>query len=88
MKKKMNPKKKPVNYADVIKAKKDAENKAIEAVWAIFFSVMKDKEGWGKKRLSRLWSEVNDLSDSIVKGYVSVSDLKHALKIESNIVLE
>lgn len=88
MKKKMNPKKKPVNYADVIKAKKDAENKAIEAVWAIFFSVMKDKEGWGKKRLARLWNEVNDLSDSIIKGYVSVGDLKHTLKIESNIVLE
>ena len=64
-KKKVNPRKRPVSQADIIKAKKEAQNKAINYAWAIFFTVMVDKEGYGKKRLNRIWEEVCDLSDSI-----------------------
>lgn len=87
MKKKVNPKRKPASYADVLKERRDAQGKAIAYTWAIFFTVMRDKEGWGKARLQRLWSEVNDLSDSISKGYVNVHDLMRTLEQESNIVL-
>lgn len=87
MKKKMNPKRKPASYADVLKAKKDAQEKAIAYTWAIFFTVMRDKEGYGKQRLQRLWQEVNELSDSISKGYVNVHDLMKTLASEANIVL-
>ena len=88
VKKKINPKRKPVTQADVIKAKKDAQNKAIDYAWAIFFTVMVDKEGYGRKRLNRIWNEVSDLSDSIAKGYVSVKDLMKTLEDEMGIVLE
>lgn len=86
-KKKINPRRKPVNMADVNKAKSEAVSEAIETAWAIFFTVMRDKEGYGVKRLQRIWGEVNELSDSISKGYVNVSDLANTLKEEAGIVL-
>ena len=54
-KKKINPRKRPATQADIIKAKKYAQSKAIDTAWAIFFTVMVDKEGYGKKRLNRIW---------------------------------
>lgn len=86
--KKTNPRRRPVCQADVDKAKKDAQNKAINITWAIFFTVMRDKEGYGIKRLKRIWNEVNKLSDSISQGYVSVKDLIRTLDEEMGIVLE
>jgi hypothetical protein len=87
-KRKVNPKRIPVSQADVEKAKRDAQSVAINYTWAIFFTVMRDKEGYGKQRLRRLWDEVNELSDSITKGYVNVTDLMKTLKNEAGIVLE
>lgn len=87
-KRKVNPRKRPATQADIIKAKKEAQNKAIDYAWAIFFTVMIDKEGYGKKRLNRIWKEVCDLSDSITKGYVSVNDLMQVLDEEMGIVLK
>ena len=88
MKKKTNPRRRPVSQADVDKAKREAQNQAINCAWAIFFTVMRDKEGYGKERLKRVWREVNDLSDSITQGYVSIKDLMRTLDEEINIVLE
>lgn len=87
-KKKVNPRKRPATQADVLKAKKDAQNMAINYAWAIFFTVMVDKEGYGKKRLNRIWEEVCDLSDSVAQGYVSINDLLETLKEEKGIVLK
>ena len=85
--KKPNPRKRPATQADVEKAKKAATDNAIETAWAIFFTVMRDKEGYGIKRLTRLWEHVNELSSGVVAGYVSVADLKKALKDEAGITL-
>ena len=63
------------------------QDKTIRMTWAIFFSVLRDKHGFGKQRLKRVWDEVNELSDSIIKGYVNVTDLAKALETEANIVL-
>lgn len=87
-KKKKNPLLRPASVADVMKAKKDAQDRAINITWAIFFSVMRDKEGYGRKRLARLWERVQELSDSIVKGYVSVDDLMQTLRDEAGINLK
>lgn len=87
MKKKVNPRKRPATHADVQKAKKDATSDAISFAWAIMFTCLHDKEGWGRVRLQRLWKEVEDLSDSIAKGYVSVADLKYTLKEEMGVEL-
>ncbi len=87
MKKKTNPRKRPATHADIQKAKKEATSEAISFAWAILFTALHDKEGWGKVRLQRLWKEIEELSDSIAKGYVSVTDLKHTLKEEMGVEL-
>ncbi|MGI5825664.1 MAG: hypothetical protein ACOX7J_08895 [Bacillota bacterium] len=86
-KKKVNPRRLPATRADVNRAKREACDLAVSRAFAIFFTVMRDKEGWGNKRLQRLWAEVSDLSDSIGKGYVSVDDLLVTLAEESDIHL-
>lgn len=87
-KKKVNPNKKLVTQADLNKAKNAAISEAIEMTWAIFFSVLRDKEGYTTEDLQRIWEEVNDLSDSIVQGYVNVADLKNVLKQEEGVVFK
>lgn len=87
-KKKTNPNRIPATMADVNKAKAKAQEEAVKIATAIFFTVMRDKEGWGVKRLQRLWDEVNELSDSLSRGYVSVKDLLWVLNEEAGIVIE
>lgn len=88
MSKKVNPRRVPASQADLKKAKKEATDNAVTFCWAILFTVMRDKEGWGEKRLRRLWREVNALSDSIDRGYVSIPDLVDTLKREGGIELK
>lgn len=86
-KQRVNPNRRPATVADVQRAKRGAQDEAIKMTWSIFFTVMRDKEGYGVKRLQRLWGEVNELSDSIAKGYVNVTDLRKALMEEAGINL-
>ena len=81
-KKQTNPNKRPASMADVNKAKKEAQEKAIELAWSIFFTVLCDKEGYSLEDLRRVWNEVNSLSDSIAKGYCTVRDLRSILREE------
>lgn len=87
-KKKPNPRNIPVNMADLERAKKQAFSEAIDTAWAIIFTVLRDKEGHGGEDLQRIWNGVNDLSDSIRKGYVNVPDMKNVLKQEEGCVLK
>ena len=87
-KKKPNPRNIPVSMADLERAKKQAVSEAIDTAWAIIFTVLRDKEGHSGEDLQRIWNEVNDLSDSIRKDYVTVPDLKNVLKQEEGCVLE
>ena len=60
---------------------------AITSAWAILFTALRDKEGFGYVRLRRVWDEVNYISDSIDKGYIDIDDLVNELK-EHDITLE
>lgn len=86
-KKKVNPRKKVVTQADLKKIKNEVADEMTEITWVIFFNVLRDKEGFTTEDLQRVWGEVSDLSDSIIKGYVSISDLKNVLKQEEGLVL-
>lgn len=77
--KKVNPRRRPATQADVEKAKRQAQTHAINMVWAVFFTALRDKEGFGYTRLRRVWDEVNYISDSIDKGYVKLDDLVNEL---------
>lgn len=78
-KKRVNPRRKPATQADVEKAKRQAQTHAINMVWAVFFTALRDKEGFGYTRLRRVWDEVNYISDSVSKGYVKLDDLVNEL---------
>lgn len=86
-KKKVNPKLRPATQADIRKAKREATSEAISYAWAIMFTVMRDKFGYGPVRLQRMWGEVNKLSEAISDGYVNVKDLMEVLDKEAGIIL-
>lgn len=85
-----NNKKNPVRQlreSDIKKMKLEATQNAVNFSNIIFLSVMRDKEGYGVKRLKRLYDRIQNLMDSFNQGYVSIYDLKKALKEESGITI-
>lgn len=85
MAKKTPPRRHPATQADVERAKAQARTDGIGAAMAIFFAVLFDKHGATKEDLAVFWAEVNELSDSIAQGYVSLADLRRALDREYDI---
>lgn len=84
-------KKNPVVHlkqSDVKRIKEDATNAGLKHAILLFFTVMRDKEGYGAKRLKRIYDAVEDLADSINKGYVKPKDLEQVLKDEADITIE
>lgn len=88
MSKKTNPRRIPATMEDVNKAKKQAAEDALRAAYAIFFTVMWDKEGLEIDGMKRIWDEVNALSQSVTNKYVSIADLQRTLRDEYGIELE
>ena len=86
--KKINPRRRPATAADVERATRQAQSFAMETVWAIFFTVMRDKEGYGVKRRHRVGAEAEALADGISQGYVNVQDLVKTLEEEAGIILK
>ena len=85
MNKRLNPHKRPATQADVIRAKEKGIKEAITYAMAIMFTVLCDKEHADAESIKRIWGEVNDLSDSITQGYVSINDLIDTLRREYEI---
>lgn len=79
--KKKNPNKIPATQADV----KKAMRYGMESTAAIILTVMRDRAGWKKRRLNRLWGWVGDMADSVNKGLVSIAELKESLREENGI---
>ena len=52
-----------------------------------FLTVLHDKEGYGRRRLSRVFRDVNKLSEEVNEGRVSLLDLKKVLEEEQGIVV-
>ena len=87
-KKRVNPKRQPVTMADVKRAKDEAHDNALRAAWSIFFTVLRDKRGFTLEELRETWEDIENLSDSIAKGYCTIADLRHILGEEEGIALE
>jgi len=85
--KKVNPRRRPATQADVNRAKNEATDTALGNAWAMFFTVLRDKENYDLDGLRRVWAEVEDLSDSLAKGYCTFADLKYALRKEEGVVM-
>lgn len=84
-KKRVNPHRRPVTMATVNRVKEETKDEAVSLAIALFLTVMCDKFGFDAEQLQRVWAEVNALSDSVVKGYVNVPDLKEVLRTEYGI---
>ena len=86
----MKNKKNPARYlreSDIRKMKKEAADDAVRYATVIFLSVMRDNEGYGVKRLKRVYEGIEYLADSISQGYVKLQDLEQALKEEADIII-
>ena len=79
---KVNPRRRPATMADVNRAVEQATNDALAASAAIFLTVLCDKESADAEIIQRVWQEMQELSQSIIDGYVSVADLKDTLHKE------
>lgn len=86
-KKKTNPRRIPVSQADLQKAKNEITVEAIQSAYAIMFTVLRDKHDYTVEQLNLLRHEINDLSDSLAKGYVKIKDLLFVLKDEAGITI-
>ena len=87
MRTKTNPRRRPATQADVERARDEAVRETVRFCMVVFFTVLLDKFAASKEDLQRVWYEVNDLSDSVKKKYVSLKDLKTVLVEEYDIHL-
>lgn len=71
--------------SNIKKMKREASDNALKYAFVLFLTVMRDKEGYGVKRLQRVYDHIQDLADSITKGYVNLFDLEKVLREEANI---
>ena len=74
--------------SDVERIKREVTTDAVQSAFAIFLMVMRDKWGFGAKRLNRLFKHICELSEMVGDGYVSTAQIKKTLKDEMNIVIE
>lgn len=86
--KKINPRRRPVNEADLRRAKNDAMSFSVSYAWAIIFTALRDKMCVSDEFLQELWGHVNNLSEAVGEGRVSIADLVVALREESGIELK
>lgn len=87
----MKAKKKNPTYtlkrSDIDRIKKECTNDAVNAAFAIFLTVMRDKWGFGHKRLNRLYGQILDLSETIGEGYISIDKLRQILRDEAGVIV-
>lgn len=82
-----NPHRIPATRADVDKARRIAKEEAADAAMAIMITALLDKMGWTTEQVLELWGHVQEVSESIREGRITVPDLKDVLKQEEGIVI-
>lgn len=87
MSKRKNPHRIPATRADVDKARRIAKEEAADAAIAIMVTALMDKMGWTTEQVLELWGHVQEVSESIREGRITVPDLKDVLKQEEGIVI-
>lgn len=64
-KKKLKPRNRPVSAKEKQQAVAETADKVIFDEWTILFTIMRDKWGWGGKRLWRIWDMCEDICNGI-----------------------
>jgi len=73
--------------SEVRKLRDKHRQEGILFVTVIFLSVMRDKFGYGKKRLGRIHKAMEEMAEAIAGGYVKLTDLQQALEEEAKITI-
>lgn len=76
-----------IRESDIRRLKKECTENATNYAIILLLSVMHDKWGFGKKRLSRILSQLDSLADGISGGYVNLKDLRTMIEDECGIVV-
>lgn len=74
----------PITQAQLNKVKREVAAQAVTDAMALFLTVLVDKFN-GEDYVKDVWREVNNLSDSVIQGYVSIHDLREVLYKEYGI---
>lgn len=76
-----------LKQSDVRRIKEDVTRSATENAFVLFFTVMHDKHGYGRKRLTRLFKEVEYLASMVneTPHCVTIEQLKKALRDDTGI---
>lgn len=82
MTKKTNPRNIPATQADVKRAKSQGYADGCRAALAMILYAIADKEHFPKWQIQRIGKEVNDVSDAVLRGYLTIPDILHMLKEE------
>ena len=77
---KTNPKRIPRTQADVDKAFMEGLNVGMEISIDIMMTVLLDKHDARQEELDIFSAEINELCDSINKGYVNYADVRNTLR--------
>lgn len=84
-KKKINPRRRPLSEADVVRI----QDNAVHLAFAIFLIVLKDKFSFTNEDIIRAWKEADKLSEEVLKdGLVKLKDLIDVLRAEYGIDLQ
>lgn len=76
-----------LKQSDVRRIKEEVTRSATENAFVLFFTIMHDKHGYGRKRLTRLFKEVEYLASMVneTPHTVTIEQLKKALRDETRI---
>lgn len=87
-KKQRNKQKISMTAKELEKVKQNATNTAVQITHLFPLWVLRDKYGFGEKRLREFMQHYTDLLDAYNKGYVSLPDIAQQLEKETGIRLD
>ena len=85
--KKVNPRKRPVNQADIEKAKKQAKEDAMRQILYLILYILIDKHDAPMEDIQQLAEEVNYYSESIAEKRVTWKDIERVVRDEYKVFL-
>lgn len=82
MPKKINPRKRPASYADVMRAYQEGFDKGITGALSIMLYTLQDKFAADESQLQEFADAFNYTLDSLNRGFITQKDLEAVLKDE------
>lgn len=83
--KKVNPYRRPATMGDVKAAHRKGITYGMEGAFALFFTVLHDKEGYTQDELIEVWKNVESYAVDISTGNLRLADLYSVLDEEAGI---